>query len=137
MLSRSDSCNPARSSSSRSSQSSAISRGTTLHREASVLSEVSSLDRPRPRQRQRERSDRQARLLQRLVGLRPTLSCSGSQILAKDAWVPCGDSQERDRWPLGRATTLLPVAKNVNANTHGASKACLRQADKPTERGDI
>ena len=73
----------------------------------------------------------------RIVGLRPTLSCSGSQILAKNAWVPRGDSQERDRWPLGRATTLLPVAKSVNANTHGASKACLRQADKPTERGDI
>ena len=72
-----------------------------------------------------------------LLACAPTLSRSGSQILAKDARVARGDSQERDRWSLGGATTLLPVSKSVNANTHGASKACLRQADKPTERSDI
>ena len=65
------------------------------------------------------------------------LSDRSRQVLPQHARVPRGNSQQRQRWPLGASSTLLPIAERVNADTECVGELLLSQADKASKRDDI
>jgi hypothetical protein len=48
-----------------------------------------------------------------------------------------GDAQERECWPLGHASPLLPVAEGVDADAHRAGEQYLRQPEVAPQVADV
>ncbi len=59
------------------------------------------------------------------------------QILLQHARVPCGYPKQSQGWPLGAATTLLPVAQRVNADCQSLGELLLGQPNKAPKCNDI
>src|SRR5690606_31781403 len=68
-----------------------------------------------------------------LLDNRHKLSCGGLEILADDAWVLGGDSQQCQSWTLRSAPSLLPISESVNADAHRLGELRLRQANSAPE----
>lgn len=64
-------------------------------------------------------------------------SCFRFDVLTYDLWVPCGDSEERQRRSFRAAAVLFPVAQGANADADRGSKLDLRKPDKPAQRHHV
>lgn len=51
--------------------------------------------------------------------------------------MPRGDAKQSERWAFGHPSILLPVAERVHADTERLGESGLREADEPSQRGDI
>ena len=51
--------------------------------------------------------------------------------------MPRRHSQERQRWPLGGSSSLLPVAQRVNADPQRLGELLLGESDETTQRDDF
>ena len=58
-------------------------------------------------------------------------------VLAKDPWMPGGDTQQGDRGTLWTPPALLPVPESVNADAHGESELLLCQSDETPQSSNV
>ena len=59
------------------------------------------------------------------------------EIFTNDARVTCGDSQQRDCGTVWVPTTLFPIAKGVDTDTHRLSKLRLSESYKSPKRRNV